>query len=47
MPPPLVGPGGVDLNCEFKIFGFLDCLKVHIYSPITLQVLLYLSIKQN
>ena len=33
------------LNSKFKTFGFLDTLKV--YSPITLQVLLYLSFKQN
>ena len=44
---PLAAPGGRggNLNCKFKTIGFLDTLKV--YSPITLQVLLYLSFKQN
>ena len=44
---PLEAPGGAggNLNCKFKTIGFMDTLKV--YSPITLQVLLYLSFKQN
>ena len=43
---PLEAPGGWgNLNCKFKTLVFLDTLKV--YNPITLQVLLYLSFKQN
>ena len=49
LPPSGALRGGQNLNCKFKTFGFLDdldTLKVT-YSPVTLQVLLYLSFKQN
>ena len=36
--------GAANLNCKFKTFGFLDTLKVHIHSLITLQVYCILHI---
>ena len=47
-PPPKIF-SGANLNRKLKKFCFLDTLKVHntLYSPITLQVLLYLFFKQT
>ena len=39
--------GGQNLNRKFKTFGFLDTVKVHKQSNYLIQVLLYLSFKQN
>ena len=46
-PPRIPDGGGQNLNCKFKTFGFIDTLKLHKLQANTLQLLLYLSFKQN